>query len=331
MAIIRKLRGRWQAQVRRRWPQPRAKSFDSKAEAERWARQLETELDRTGALPDLRLAESTTLGAVLKRYINEASPTKRGGQVEIVRLRALAKQPIAHRTMATLSARDLASYRDERLTTVATSTVLKELNIMSHAIDTANREWGIHTPANPCKLVRRPSPPKGRSRRLQGAEEQRLLAGTAGGRNPHLHDLIIIAIETGMRRGELLGLDWRHVDMGAGVATLPLTRNGESREVPLSSRARNLLQTCWEAQGRPSAGRVLPTTQSALVQAWGHLCRRVGIANLRFHDLRHEAVSRLFEKGLNVVEVGTISGHKELRVLQRYTHLRASDLVARLG
>lgn len=331
MATTRKLRGRWQAQVRRRGLQPRAKSFDSKAEAERWARQLETELDRTGALPDLRQAESTTLGAILQRYISEVSPTKRGGQVEIVRLRALVKKPIAHRTMATLTARDLASYRDERLTTVATSTVLKELNVISHAIDTAIREWGIHMPANPCKMVRRPSPPKGRSRRLQGDEEQRLLAGTAGGRNPHLHDIIIMAVETGMRRGELLGLDWRYVDLSAGVATLPLTKNGESREVPLSSRARSVLQTRWEAQGQPSTGRALPTTQSALVQAWGHLRRRVGIADLHFHDLRHEAVSRLFEKGLNVVEVGTISGHKELRMLQRYTHLRASDLVARLG
>ncbi len=92
-----------------------------------------------------------------------------------------------------------------------------------------------------------------------------------------------------------------------------------------------MLQDLWETQGEPREGRALPTSESAVHQAWGHLCGRVGIEDLHFHDLRHEAVSRLFERGLNVVEVSTISGHKELRMLQRYTHLKASDLVARLG
>jgi integrase len=331
MATIRKLRGRWQAQVRRRGLPPRAKSFDSKVEAERWARQLETELDRTGILPNLRPAETTTLRTILERYMREVSPQKRGAKVETVRLKALAKRAICFRTMATLTTRDLATYRDERLMTVSSSTILKELNLISHAIDTACREWGIQIPSNPCKLVRRPAPPKGRTRRLEGDEEQQLLAGTAGGRNPHLHDLVVIAIETGMRRGELLKLDWQHVNLDEGVAHLPDTKNGESRDIPLSSRARSTLRGRWDAQGQPSTGRALPTSESAVVQAWGHLCKRTGIANLHLHDLRHEAVSRLFERGFNVVEVATISGHKELRMLTRYTHLRARDLVARLG
>lgn len=331
MATIRKLRGRWQAQVRRRGMAPRAKSFDQKADAEKWARSLESELDRCGMLPDTRVAESTTLRSILERYMIEISPRKRSAHTEISRIKALLRRPLCHRTLALLSTSDLATYRDERLRSVSPSTVIRELNTISHAIDTAMRDWDVYLHRNPCKLVRRPSPPRGRNRRLRDDEEQRLLAAADAGRNLYMHDLIVLAIETGMRRGELLLLDWQHIDLGTQVAHLPLTKNGEPRDVPLSSRARSVLQRLWEGQGCPPAGRALPTSESAIVQAWGHLCGRAGITGLHFHDLRHEAVSRLFEKGLNVVEVSTISGHKELRMLSRYAHLRATDLVSRLG
>lgn len=310
---------------------PRAKSFDQKADAEKWARSLESELDRCGMLPDTRVAESTTLRSILERYMAEVSPRKRSAHTEISRIKALVRRPICHRTLALLSTSDLATYRDDRLRTVSASTVIRELNTISHAIDTAMRDWGVYLHRNPCKLVRRPSPPRGRNRRLRDDEEQRLLDAADGGRNIYMRDLIVLAIETGMRRGELLSLDWEHIDLDARIAHLPLTKNGDPRDVPLSSRARDVLQRLWEGQGGPSTGRALSTSESAVVQAWGHLCGRAGIAGLHFHDLRHEAVSRLFEKGLNVVEVSTISGHKELRMLSRYAHLRATDLVSRLG
>lgn len=331
MATIRKLRGRWQAQVRRRGMAPRAKSFDQKADAEKWARSLESELDRCGMLPDTRVAESTTLRSILERYMIDISPRKRSAHTEVSRIKALLRRPICHRTLALLSTSDLATYRNDRLLTVSPSTVIRELNTISHAIDTAMRDWDVYLHRNPCKLVRRPSPPRGRNRRLRDDEEQRLLDAADSGRNLYMRDLIVLAVETGMRRGELLSLDWQHIDLGTQIAHLPLTKNGEPRDVPLSSRARGVLQRLWEGQGSPSAGRALPTSESAVVQAWGHLCGRAGITGLHFHDLRHEAVSRLFEKGLNVVEVSTISGHKELRMLSRYAHLRATDLVSRLG
>ncbi len=217
MATIRKLRGRWQAQVRRRGMAPRAKSFDAKADAERWARQLETEIDRSGLMQDTRLAETTTLSSVLERYLIEVTPRKRSAKSETSRLRSICRLPIAHRTLATLTSADIAAYRDQRLEEVSPASVIREVNNLSHAIDYAIRDWGIYLPSNPCKLVRRPSPPKGRMRRLRAGEEQRLLDGTKnGGRNLYLHDIIILAIETGMRRSELLGLDWRHIDLTTG-------------------------------------------------------------------------------------------------------------------
>jgi len=237
MATIRKLRGRWQAQVRRKGSAPRAKSFDTKAEAEKWARTLESEVDRCGALPDTRVAESTTLGELMTRYRDTVSPTKRSGKSEQLRINAFLRRDICHRTMAMLSSNDLARYRDERLKVVGPATVVRELNTVSHAIDTARREWDLYLPSNPCKLVKRPVPPKGRQRRLAEGEEQRLLDAADAGRNSWMRSILIIAVETGMRRGEIVNLTWENVDLDRRVAHLPMTKNGESRNVPLSTRA----------------------------------------------------------------------------------------------
>jgi integrase len=329
MATIRKLRGRWQAQVRRRGVPPRAKSFDKRTDAERWARDLEAEADRSGWVADTRAAEKTTLGELLTRYCAEVTPTKRGAVSEKARINSIVRCPIAHRTLAKLTSSDVATYRDERLKTVAPATIVRELNTISHAIEIASREWGLWVPRNPVKLVRRPPVPRGRTRRLKEGEEQRLLDACDRGRTPLLKPLIIMAIETGMRRGELLDLRWEHVDLKQGVAHLPLTKNGDSRDVPLSRCAVRTLQELRTAGVKQE--RVFPMTGNAVRLAFEHLRVRAGISDFRFHDLRHEAISRLFEKGLNIAEVSAISGHRELKMLQRYTHLRAIDLVARLG
>ncbi|RWE68083.1 site-specific integrase [Mesorhizobium sp.] len=328
MATIRRLRGRWQAQVRRKGLPPRAKSFDQKSDAEKWARHLEAELDRCGNLPDTRLAERMTIQDLFGRYLREITPAKRSASSETYRIRAMMTRSIAHRTLAMLTPQHVAEYRDDRLTVVSQSTVIRELNSLGHAIDIARKEWGIHLAQNPCRLIRRPKPPRGRDRRLHAGEEQKLLDATDGGRNPWMRPMIILALETAMRQGELLSLTWSNVDFEKRLAHLPLTKNGDTRDVPLSGRALGVLRDLLAHQ---TTEYVLPTTKSAVTQAWGHLRSRVGAKDLHFHDLRHEAVTRLIERGFNVIEASTISGHKELRMLQRYTHLKAEDLVDRLG
>jgi len=330
MATIRKLRGRWQAMVRRRGVAPRAKSFDRRSDADRWARELEAEADRSGWVADTRLAERVTLGELLTRYSREISPTKRSAATEQHRLNGIIRRDLCHRTLAKLTSSDLARYRDERLAHVSPATVVRELNTISHALDIAQREWGFWLPRNPAKQVRRPNVSNGRKRRLETGEEQRLLDACNRGRTPRLRPLIVLAIQTGMRRGELLGLQWRHIDLQRRVAHIPLTKNGDSRDVPLSRLATETLQTL-AADASPPGERVFPMTGNAVRLAFEHLRARAGLDDLHFHDLRHEAISRLFEKGLNIAEVSTISGHKELRMLARYTHLRAVDLVQRLG
>lgn len=330
MATIRKLRGRWQAQVRRRGMKPRCKSFDSKLEAEKWARDLEAQVDRFGAAPDTKILESTTLGQLLERYQREISPTKRGSVQEIQRLDVLRRHDLAYRTMIGLSQQDIASFRDERLQSVAPSTTVRELAILSHVLEVAIRDWGLPLARNVVKLVRRPVIRNERSRRLAGDEEQRLLDGCDAGKVVFFKTIVILAIETGMRRGEILGLNWSDISHNRRVITLTMTKNGSGREVPLSQRAFDALMD-WKVLAATDAPKVFPMTPGALEQTWRRLLVRSSITALRFHDLRHEGVSRLFERGLNMIEVSSISGHKELRMLKRYTHLSADDLVARLG
>lgn len=237
MATIRKLRGRWQAQVRRRGMKPRAKSFDSKVEAEKWARDLEAQVDRFGSAPDTKILESTTLGDLMERYQREVSPLKRGSVQEIQRIDVLRRHELAYRTMVGLSQQDIASFRDERLQHVAASTTVRELAILSHVVEVSIRDWGLPLNRNVVKMVRRPAIRNERSRRLTGDEEQHLLAGCDAGKTPCLKTLLIVAIETGMRRSELLGLRWVDISHNRRVATLHMTKNGEGREVPLSQRA----------------------------------------------------------------------------------------------
>ncbi|MBB4170433.1 site-specific integrase [Rhizobium sp. BK538] len=330
MATIRKLRGRWQAQVRRRGMKPRAKSFDSKAEAEKWARELESQVDRFGAAPDTKILETTTLGDLLRRYKLEVSPTKRGSVQEIQRIDLLERHEIAHRTLVGLSQPDISSFRDERLSSVAPSTAVREMAILSHVIEVAMRDWGFPLSRNVVKLVRRPIIRNERKRRLEGDEEQRLLDGCDSGKIAFLKTLLIVAIETGMRRGELIGLRWSDISHNRRVVTLTMTKNGSGREVPLSQRAFDAL-TQWKTLADDEQVMIFPMKAGSLEQVWRRLLVRAEIKGLRFHDLRHESVSRMFERGLNMIEVSSISGHKELRMLKRYTHLSADDLVGRLG
>jgi integrase len=328
MATIRRLRGRWQAQVRRRGVPPRAKSFDTRNDAVRWARDIESEADRSGFFTDTRLAERTTLGELLARYVAEVTPTKKSASSEMARIGALCRRDICHRTLAKLNSSHIASYRDERLQSVAPATVIRELNTISHCLELAQREWGFYLPRNPAKMVRRPSAPRGRQRRLHEGEEGLILEACDRGRNRWLKPLVILAIETGMRRGELVSLLWEHVDLHKRVAHLPMTKNGTARDIPLSQRATATLQAL-HADRRDK--RVIPMSGNAVRLAWEHLRIRAGCPDLRIHDLRHEAVSRLFERGLNIAEVAAISGHREMKMLMRYTHLRAADLVQCLG
>jgi integrase len=230
--------------------------------------------------------------------------------------------------MSALSSAHLASYRDERLAQVSSSTVNRELNVISHAIEIARREWGIYLSENPVRLVRRPKSPRARDRRFVKDEEKRLLDQCRSKtRNPFLLPIVRLAIETGMRQGEIVGLERSKIDLKKRYLVIPDTKNGEQRIVPLSPLALRVIKAL------PSSidGRLFPgLTTEAIKRAFKRACTRAKLQDFHFHDLRHEATSRLFELGLNPMEVASITGHKTLQMLKRYTHLSATELAQKL-
>ena len=333
MATFRK-RGsyQWQAQVRKRGYPLQTKTFETKAAAETWARATEYEMDQ-GLFVSRVEAESTTLRELLERYKEEVTPLKKGAESESARIRAFLKQSLAQRIVASIRGVDIARYRDARLKKVSPATVKRELTIISHLFEVARKEWGIHV-SNPVRDVKLPPHSNARERRLQTSydgnesEEIRLLEACKEAKNHFLLPVVQLAIETAMRQGELVSLRWEHIDLNRQTAHLPDTKNGESRTVPLSSTAISVLRSL----PRGIRGQVFPgLTTEAVKRAYIRTVRRAGIEDLRFHDLRHEATTRFFELGLNIMEVASITGHKDLRMLRRYTHLKAEDLAKKLG
>ena len=182
--------------------------------------------------------------------------------------------------------------------------------------------------SNPVDFIKMPPASSPRQRRLNKGEYERLEQASHLTLNPHIWPIVVFAIETGMRRSEILGLTWDNISLERQLAYLPLTKNGTSREVPLSTKAVQVLSNQRSRQDTPTP---FPVNANAFRLAWERLRKRADLCDLRFHDLRHEAISRFFEMGLSVPEVAVISGHKDARMLFRYTHLRAEDLVKKIS
>ena len=317
----------WQAHIRRRGYQAQVHTFDTKAEAQAWAATIESEIAR-GVFVSRAEAESTTLDEALVRYESEITPRKKS-IAERGFVRRWRAQPLAKRNLASIRGKDIADYiRTREADGVGGNTVRLELALLSHLFNTARSGWGMESLTNPIELVKgqRPKLPRGRDRRLVGDEETRLLAAAAtyGG---EIGPIITWAIETAMRRGEIAAMRWEHVDRKARVLSVPETKTGTPRRLPLSSRALTVLDSLV----RHIDGQVWRMRPDSISQAFERTCSTAGIKGLTFHDLRHEATSRLFEKGLNPMQVAAITGHKTLQMLKRYTHLRAEDLVALIG
>jgi len=325
MAAFRKRKNRWDVQIRRSGYPAISKTFFHKTDAQKWAMEIERQIEVGDYVP-ADLLNLDTLGALLAHYSAEISIKKRGRVEEISRSAKMRRHKISALPLGKLKPFHIAQYRDERLREVSTTTAKKELQLISHALDIGRREWGLNI-KNVAADVAKPKEPKGRERRLEENEEHLLLGVLSASENHWIKPLMEFAIETGMRRGELLKLRWEDVNLGRKTALIKETKNGDSRKIPLSVAAIRTLS----GLPRHLGGNVFPVTPNALRGVWRRAVKKVGIDNLRFHDLRHEATSRFFEKGLNVMEVAAITGHKDLRMLQRYTHLRAEDLAKKLG
>jgi integrase len=220
----------------------------------------------------------------------------------------------------------IGDYRDQRLRKVTGSTVRRELGLIQHAFNIARREWGIPVPD--LRDLSKPPANRARERRLTEDDLIKLEEGFSQCRNPFVKPTFLFALATGMRRGEILSLRWSHIDQKVNTAFLPITKNGNSRTVPLSPMALSAMPKRTNATKEHEF--VFPISSNALQLSWKRIRLLAGVKDLRFHDLRHEAISRFFEMGLSMPEVSLISGHKDPRMLFRYTHLRATDVAEKL-
>jgi integrase len=328
MATFRNRHGKWQARVQRKGQQPVSKSFQSKEDAQRWARQVEAEIDK-GSYTNIALAERTLFKDVIERYVQEVTLKTRSMKEDTYRLRALARHPIGKLRMTALTPIKVAEYRDERLQTVSNGAVIRELSYFSSIINHARREWGINM-INPIPLVKKPASPQGRNKILSNEEFERLLkACTPRVKNGNIWVLPIVkfALASAMRRGEILGLYWHEIDLQKRIAHIPLTKNGTSRTVPLSSEALEILRSL----PRSIDGRVFPINGPNLSIIFDKARRIAEVDDFHFHDLRHMAITRMAEKLPNVIELSAVSGHRSLAMLKRYYHPNAEELAEKLG
>jgi len=323
--FVKRSTGQWQAKIRKKGFPNISKTFETKADAESWAHGQESQMKRHQFV-DGREAERTSFKEALERYKTEVSALKKGHEQEAKRIKMWKDSDLAERPMAGLKSTDFAKWRDKRLKEVSPTTVRLDLALISHLFTTAAKEWGMPL-INPIKNIKLPTPNKARDRRLEKGEEKKLLKECDASKNTWLGAIVRLAIETGMRKGELLKIQWEHVNLKARKIQLYDTKNSDNRAVPLSATAQDVLK------GLPRAikGAVFPTSDNAVKLAFIRACERAEIQGLTFHDLRHEATSRFFERGLDVMQVSAITGHKNLQMLKRYTHPRAEDLAELLG
>lgn len=321
--------------------------FKTKGEAQRWMRQLEIDLANTEAFVGQQ-GWGLRLKDLMQQYRLQITPTKKGALQESALLLRLEKQPLADKPLLEIQPIHIVQWREWRLKAVSPATVIREMNMLSSVFNVGRTEFCIiGLDANPVQGVKRPKAPLHRDRRFleQKDEMERVINATE---SPMLKLIIPFAVETGMRRGEIANLTWDAVSLEQQTARLEdaNVKNGVGRSVPLSRRAVEILRSVPQHEGDTvfdmkanSIGLAFRRAVKRARKLYEEECYEKNIKpdpallkNLRLHDLRHEAASRFFEvKELSVMEVASITGHKDLRQLRRYTHLSASKLAKKLN
>ncbi|MHA6690551.1 tyrosine-type recombinase/integrase [Devosia sp. A449] len=341
MATIRKRSDKYHVQFRRQGFAPVTKSFFKLADAKEWARLLEIQADRQELSPNRKALEQSTLGDLVTRYRDEVIPKLKAADRERYVVNAFLRHSICRKTLSELTVRDFVKYRDERLKTVTAKSLQRTLSPINHMFRLAVEEWDIPLRDNPLAKLRLKVIDNKRERRLKEGELDTLLAMARSGhvagatnhsnrtRNPYVPLLIEFALETAMRRGEMLALKWAQVDIKRRSVTILEAKNGHSRVIPLSLKAVSLLEAATEVKPIDRE-RVFPLSPNGFLLSWSRLVARAKIDDLHFHDLRHEAISRLFELGLTVPEVASVSGHRTMGQLFRYAHANHASVRAKL-
>ncbi len=336
MASITRRNGSYRVRIHRIDNKPISRSFKTESEAQEWLRKTEAQLE-LGIYeePQKKSHVYLNMGFVeaVEKYLTSHSIRKATHRDEACILRILSKRWNS-KTLEEISKQEITSLKDELIAhNKAASTINHYLNALSQLYQVAINEWGLKL-SNPIAGIKRIPEPSGRMKRLPKEAEQLLLEECQRKGYNQLNHLITLAIETGMRQGEILSMRWEDVDLANRRVLLRQTKNGDSRQVPLTTRAKETLMQLKNSKYKELAFHqcnwVLRKQFSRVIRELAAKDDKNPFIGLRFHDLRHEALSRLSDKGLNVIELAHISGHKTLSMLRRYTHPCHKSLIDKL-
>ena len=319
----------WEAQIRRKGFPVQSRSFDKREDAEKWAREIESSMDR-GVFKSTKEGEKTTLKDALDRYLEEVSKHKKGHKREKGRIEKWKAHPLSSRYLASIGPKDIAEYASERKSEgYSMRTIHLELAIISHLYNYAAAKWGMRALENPVAPTRvkgtdphRGQNYRGRERTLSLSEKEKLFEHL----NEEMKQIVTLAFETGMRRGELMSLTVSNVDLTKKIVKLEETKNGDSREVPLSPVAADTLKAVL---GKKKVfgldGKLWTLGPDRVTSVFASAAKEAGLKDIRFHDLRHTAATRL--AGIyQAHELAKILGHKVLNMVMRYYNPTGEDL-----
>lgn len=326
MATIRKLRGKWQVLIRRKFNKPIYKTFSLKEDAKTWARKTELDIEQ-GTFKDHSLASKYTLREVLLKYRDKITPGKKGRVEETYKINKLSRNVIALKKLDELTPLVVLDFRDELKKTFKPSTVNHYLNLISVSMKYAKDFLGINLPHKPLHHVKRLKDSGFSGKVISYDEEMKLLKEARLSKAYWLPLAIILGIDCGLRRGEILKLSHDDINYNNHTAILKDTKNNLNRDIGLSTRVMQELAKLPKSINK----RLIPVSSINSFRFYFNQAKRKAEVNKRFHDTRHTFASRMTEKGWSITELAQQGGWKQLQVLKRYTHIDAKILAKKLG
>ena len=324
MASIRKLNGKWIAQIHKSGHPRVSKFFNSKSLASSWASSIEQKYNQINAHGYDKSLLNHKVANLIDKYEETKSKFKRSYPSELYILKQLKYSPLGQARVGGISTLMVSSYMDKCRVHVKPSTIRKRLGLLRHIFNVAIDEWGYPI-TNPVSKIKMPKSAETPLRRIRD-EHLKQLDEIFRERQSTMRWIVIFGLETAMRRGEIVNLKWEDIDRSKNTARINESKSGRVRYVPLTPKAIECLESV------PSQTEyVFNTTNNAIACSWKRMRVKAGFKEIRFHDLRHEAISRFFEKGLTIPEVASISGHSTPQMLFRYAHADQSKIAEKLA
>jgi len=325
MASIYKRNGKWRVEIRKKGSKSIHKSFIAKDEAIRFARETEVKIER-GLYQDFTLAKTTRLKDVLAQYRDRVSINKKGYDQERYKINKIIRSDIADKTLSQLTPLILFEFIEQQKKLYTASTINKSITIINLTLNFAERFLGISLNKNPLKFIKRLKESQFVGQVIEPHEEALLLKHAEFSKLYWLKTAIILGIDCGLRRGEILKLKAEDINYKHNTAVLKDTKNGETREIGLSSRA------IQELKKLPVSidGNLFPCKRLDTFTFYYKQLQRWSGVKKRFHDTRHTFASRKATSGWSITEIATQGGWKQLQLLKRYTHIKAEYLAKKM-